>query len=224
MGRVWNPTIGEWVDTYGDEPTGNTAAALNDAAGEGTGTLPPDYRMEGSHLDPNAGLSPAGPGYSVGGNTSSNQGAPPSGFGSWAEYEQWRDAFAREHGGQTPEQYYGSNGTAANNDAALNAAAADRMAGMEWAAQHGNPSSWGNASSRFSSKYGQVPLEIWQRLRQAKLSNVGTRGPSAWVDAADDIGGAVLAMQGQSYHPTTAAAATETGSGKTAATLASFFM
>lgn len=120
-----------------------------------------------------------------------SRGAVPNGFGSWAEYDAWVEAFKKEHGGMDPTTYYRGD---------LNRAIEEKQASQVWAAQHGNPASWG-----YGALNTRVPLSIFQRLASARRSpDVGPLGPQAWAQAADDIGGALLAMQGQSYHPASA--------------------
>lgn len=134
-----------------------------------------------------AGLPPIPPtgGGAAGGVAA---GGVPSGFSSQGEYDAWRAQFMAEHGGQTPEQYYRGD---------INRAVEERNASKIWAAQHGNPASWG-----YGALNTRVPMEVFRRIASARHSpDYGPLGPAAWAQAADMLGGGELALQGKAYHP-----------------------
>ena len=125
----WNPTIGEWVEDYTDPGSGDTFPSTTAQAQWGSTGVPGVAATEFVQAEPTGG----------------GGGELPAGFASWADYEAWRAAFAREHGGLTPEEFYrGSGSTDAERLAAANE---DRQAGNAWAAQHGNPTSWGGSAA-----------------------------------------------------------------------------
>jgi hypothetical protein len=118
------------------------------------------------------------PAAQVGGS----RGALPTGFGSWGEYDAWTQAFAQEHGGLTPAQYYKGD---------VGAAVQDRNDSQVWAQMHGNPTSWGNKPGDST-----VPLTIFRRLNQAQRSpDFGPLDAEGHAQGADAIGGALMGPQ-----------------------------